>query len=138
MAKMQYWTTKELIYLCSRYEIEDKKELADKMNRKYISLLQKVHALRKDEEMENKKDIYKKALNKWGAEAQTIMVFEEMAELQKELCKAIRNNYSLDDLAEEIADVEIMLEQMKILFMIEDSVQEQKKYKLQRLREALK
>ena len=83
--------------------------------------------------MEIKREIYKKALNKWGAEAQIIMVFEEMAELQKELCKVLRNNYSLDDLAEEIADVEIMLEQMKILFMIEKSVQEQKKYKLQRL-----
>ncbi len=31
--------------------------------------------------------IYCEALNKWGAEAQTLMVFEEMSELQKELCK---------------------------------------------------
>ena len=30
--------------------------------------------------------IYREALNKWGAEAQTLMVFEEMSELQKEIC----------------------------------------------------
>ena len=30
------------------------------------------------------------ALEKWGADAQTLMVFEEMAELQKELCKNAR------------------------------------------------
>lgn len=34
--------------------------------------------------------IYCEALNKWGAEAQTLMVFEEMSELQKELCKHAR------------------------------------------------
>lgn len=57
MAKMQYWTTKELIYLCGRYEIEDKKELALKMNRKYTSLLQKVHALRRTGEYDHYKKL---------------------------------------------------------------------------------
>ena len=32
--------------------------------------------------------IYRAALAAWGADAQTLMVFEEMSELQKELCKA--------------------------------------------------
>lgn len=36
--------------------------------------------------------IYRAALAAWGADAQTLMVFEEMAELQKELCKAARGN----------------------------------------------
>jgi len=57
MGKVRYWTTKELIYLCGKYEIEDKKELAAKMNRKYISLLQKVHALRKTGEYEHYKNL---------------------------------------------------------------------------------
>nr|WP_325293583.1 hypothetical protein [uncultured Oscillibacter sp.] len=35
-------------------------------------------------------DIYRAALEKWGADAQTLMVFEEMAELEKELCKNAR------------------------------------------------
>ena len=34
--------------------------------------------------------IYRRALKTYGAEAQTRMVFEEMAELQKELCKNAR------------------------------------------------
>lgn len=33
------------------------------------------------------REIYQAAIEKWGADAQTLMVFEEMAELQKELCK---------------------------------------------------
>ena len=56
--------------------------------------------------------IYCEALNKWGAEAQTLMVFEEMSELQKELCKHARGKDNREAIAEEIADVQIMLEQM--------------------------
>lgn len=40
--------------------------------------------------MKNKESIYKQALEKWGAKSQIMMVCEEMAELQKELCKAWR------------------------------------------------
>ena len=39
--------------------------------------------------------IYCEALNKWGAEAKTLMVFEEMSELQKELCKRARGKDNL-------------------------------------------
>ena len=53
--------------------------------------------------------IYRAALAAWGADAQTLMVFEEMAELQKELCKAARGRDNREQIAEEIADVEIML-----------------------------
>ena len=35
-------------------------------------------------------EILLSALTKWGAGMQTVMVFEEMAELQKELCKSLR------------------------------------------------
>ena len=59
--------------------------------------------------------IYCEALNKWGAEAQTLMGFEEMSELQKELCKHARGKDNREAIAEEIADVQIMLEQMMIL-----------------------
>lgn len=55
------------------------------------------------------------ALSKWGADAQTVMVFEEMAELQKALCKHERGVDNRDDIAEEIADVRIMLDQMELL-----------------------
>ena len=61
------------------------------------------------------KEILRKALETWGPEAQTLMVFEEMAELQKELCKHARGKDNRLAIAEEIADVIIMLEQMILL-----------------------
>lgn len=89
-------------------------------------------------EEEYRKEIYKKAIEKWGAGAQICMTFEEMAELQKELCKDIRGRGYEENIAEEIADVEIMLEQMKLLFEVENQVDKFKKYKLERLEERLK
>lgn len=83
-------------------------------------------------------EIYRQALKKWGSTAQVIMVFEEMAELQKELSKFLRGNWIGDNIAEEIADVEIMLEQMKLLFGIEELIDINKKYKLKRLAERVK
>lgn len=82
--------------------------------------------------------IYRDALAAWGPDAQTLMAFEEMAELQKELCKAARGRQNAAQIAEEIADVEIMLEQMKILHKCAATVAEQKARKLERLAERLK
>jgi translation initiation factor 2 alpha subunit (eIF-2alpha) len=83
----------------------------------------------------SEKEIYRQAIDKWG---QITMVFEEMAELQKELCKSLRGKENRIEIAEEMADVEIMLEQMKILFGIEEGVERHKTLKLQRLEGRLK
>lgn len=83
----------------------------------------------------DKKVVYKGAIDKWGEESQIIILFEEMAELQKELSKNLRGNENIKDIAEEIADVEIMLEQMKLLYDIEQLVEEYKEAKIHRLRE---
>lgn len=85
----------------------------------------------------NEKEICKQALDVYGKEAQICMVFEEMAELQKELCKSLRGKENRVEIAEEIADVEIMLEQMKILFNIDEEVEEMKECKIKRLAERL-
>jgi len=85
----------------------------------------------------NEKEICKQALDIYGKEAQICMVFEEMAELQKELCKYLRGSEIVGNITEEIADVEIMLEQMRLLFDIEKEVEEMKEYKLKRLAERL-
>ena len=87
--------------------------------------------------VDNEQPIYEAALNKWGKENQTRMMFEEMAELQKELCKEARGEDNKDAIAEEIADVKIMLEQMMILHGCNDMVDKQMKRKLQRLKERL-
>ena len=64
---------------------------------------------------------------------QVVIAVEELSELQKELCKALRGNPNHDNMTEEIADVEIMLEQMKIYFEIkEDEIEEMKKLKIER------
>ena len=61
----------------------------------------------------NKEKIYKKAIGKYGVAAQLDMVIEEMSELTKEICKIKRGKGNYMNLVEEIADVEIMLEQLK-------------------------
>lgn len=91
----------------------------------------------KSEEITDEREICTKALAKWGDQAQIAMVFEEMAELQKELCKHLRGKKVTGHIAEEIADVEIMLDQMKILFDIEELVEVNKRYKIARLDERL-
>ena len=78
-------------------------------------------------------EILLSALTKWGAGMQTVMVFEEMAELQKELCKNLRGKDNRGCIAEEIADVRIMLDQMEILHDCADDVDTWRKVKLGRL-----
>lgn len=68
------------------------------------------------------KSLFIRALETFGAAAQITMVFEEMAELQKELCKNQRGKENREAIAEEIADVQIMLEQMMLLFNCEHEV----------------
>lgn len=79
-----------------------------------------------------RKELYKKILSNYG-DAQIIVAIEELSELQKELCKSLRSNYNYGNIVEEIADVEIMLEQMKIYFEIsEDEIEEMKEIKIKR------
>lgn len=59
-------------------------------------------------------EIYVLALKKYGIEKQMIKCIEELSELQKELCKHSLGQGNIEHITEEIADVEIMLEQMKI------------------------
>jgi hypothetical protein len=87
--------------------------------------------------MIDKTKIYQTAIERWGAGSQIIMVFEEMAELQKELSKEIRGHGDRIHIAEEIADVEIMLEQMKLLFDVSGHVEQFKQTKLERLESRL-
>ena len=79
------------------------------------------------------REILENALMTYGAKAQILMVMEEMAELQKELCKNIRGKANVANIAEEIADVQIMLEQMTLLYHCEQAVEANREYKLMRL-----
>lgn len=83
-------------------------------------------------------EIFSAALETYGAEAQTLMVMEEMSELAKELCKHARGADNTDAIAEEIADVHIMLRQMEILHDCEERAGWWFNVKLDRLEERLK
>lgn len=73
--------------------------------------------------------IYLELIRKYK-EKQIIVAIEELSELQKELCKYLRDKYNEDNLIEEIADVEIVLEQIKLYFNLDqadiDKIKEQK------------
>lgn len=86
----------------------------------------------------SEKELYNLALSKYGAEAQTVMVFEEMSELQKELCKHARGADNQEHIAEEIADVLIMMDQMMILHKCKDLVFKYKQEKKIRLEKRLR
>lgn len=85
----------------------------------------------------NETEVLQRALDTYGSLPQIVMVFEEMSELQKELCKYLRGKCSPASIAEEIADVEIMLEQMKMLFCCTDDVRNERRRKVERLKERL-
>lgn len=77
--------------------------------------------------------ILEMALETFGGGAQIVVAIEEMSELQKELCKSLRGSGNVENIAEEIADAQIMLEQMTMLFGCGQSVESVRQKKLQRL-----
>ena len=78
-------------------------------------------------------EICRAALEAFGERAQMTMAIEEMSELTKELCKNRRGQENTTHIAEEIADVEIMLQQMVMLFDCAGQVETFRQYKLERL-----
>lgn len=87
--------------------------------------------------MEDKLKIYYDALNLWGLHSQIDMCIEEMSELIKELLKYKRGNFNMEKICEEIADVEITVGQMKMIFNTCQSVEKYTKEKLHRLQERI-
>lgn len=85
----------------------------------------------------NETEVLQRALDTYGSSMQIVVMMEEMSELQKELCKNLRGRGSIEHIAEEIADVEIMLEQMKMLFLCADDVRDVRRRKVERLKERL-
>lgn len=77
-----------------------------------------------------------RAIKTYGKEAQTRMLFEEMAELQNAICKHARSRATAGDVCEEIADVMIMCLQMAQIYgpgLVEGWAE----YKIARLKDRL-
>lgn len=77
-----------------------------------------------------------KAVQKWGKDHQIDKCIEECAELMNELIKQRDNRSNIEDIADEIADVDIMLEQMKYIYGY-DRCEAHKAKKLERLKEKI-
>lgn len=86
----------------------------------------------------DERQILTDAIYHYGTKVQVVKACEEMAELQQALCKALTNGCMSRELwnhiAEEIADVEIMLWQVKHIYQNREQVQDWKDRKLDRLR----
>lgn len=81
------------------------------------------------------------AIRLYGEPAQMDMAVEEIAELTKAICKVKRASCAaeaaaaLENAVEEMADVQIMLDQLRIIFG--RSTAEAEEYKLERLKKRL-
>ena len=81
--------------------------------------------------------VYADALTTFGANMQLIVALEEMSEVQKEICKALRGDIHPAHLAEEVADATIMLEQVRQIFSINEPVCRMMDSKIVRLRQRI-
>lgn len=89
-------------------------------------------------------NIHEQALEKFGRDSQMLKAIEEMAELTKELSKYLNTSLKLDiaklrqleyNICDEIADVQITLDQIKVLF---PAWQLREEKKLERLEELVR
>ena len=88
-------------------------------------------------EYQERAKIYEEAIDHHGADGQVVVAIEELSECAKELCKALRGRVNLEHLAEELADATIMLEQMRLVFSVNEAVKYWMDAKLARLQENL-
>ena len=81
---------------------------------------------------------YTKAMLAFGEQNQLIVAIEELSECQKEICKILRGGEDFRNLAEEVADATIMLEQIRLMFNINDCVCNFMDEKIKRLDDRVK
>lgn len=87
--------------------------------------------------MKTEKELFRVAWAKWG-DLQWVMVIEEASELQKCVTKILRGKGSHENLAEEIADLEIMLAQVKENKpLLQPLIEKYRKLKIERLEKML-
>jgi len=82
-------------------------------------------------------ELYQKAIDQWGEPLQKIMVIEECAELIKAISKWFRGQASDDDLIQEMVDVQLMINQLRVIINDESKWDRWWAYKVERLKERL-
>lgn len=93
-------------------------------------------------EKDERLNLYRQAIEKWGLSLQLGMLMEECAELIQATHKEMREESpeNLMSMASEIADVEIMIEQLTSHFKWQctrEDIEQHKEKKLQRLKKRL-
>ncbi len=83
--------------------------------------------------MSTEKELMQSALDKWGTESQLNMVIEECAELIDAIQKWRRNRIDSVKVLEETVDVELCLDQLKMMLDAPKLFDNIKKDKLDRL-----
>lgn len=89
------------------------------------------------------KETMQLAIDSYGRVNQVIKTVEELSELSQALCKILTSKFTDDNseifenIFEEMADVEIMLEQCKMIFQCDKEVNEWKHKKIERLERRL-
>lgn len=86
---------------------------------------------------EDRKKIYEDALVRWGPELQSRKSIEEIGEFLTEWARLDGPREDMEAFADEIADVTIMLEQLRLIHDINDLVCEHMDQKILRLQERL-
>lgn len=92
---------------------------------------------------EKQMEVLEKSVEKYGKKAQVLQAIEEMSELTKELVKNInRGQDNIKDIILEIADVQITLYELIIIYKKEDNDFGDKllgaiEYKIQRLKKRM-
>jgi NTP pyrophosphatase (non-canonical NTP hydrolase) len=80
--------------------------------------------------------LYEKVLDKWGKESQLLQTAEECNELSKAIIKFVNGRGNTNRIEEEVADVEIMIEQMRTMVNVA-RVNGHKDFKLKKLEEMI-
>ena len=75
---------------------------------------------------------YEKMIEKYGKKDQMLIAVEECSELQKAILKYLRGRCNTIEISEEMADVEIMLEQLYMMLDNQDEVKFFKEKKIER------
>ena len=82
-------------------------------------------------------ELYRAVLETFGNERQIRKLFEEIGEFEDAFCKCIDGRDKVSHVAEEMADVHNMLDQMAVMLDCEAEVERQKQYKLRRLEQKI-
>ena len=88
-------------------------------------------------EYKDRKQIYIQAITHFGVDKQLVKAIEELNECSQQLCRVLLDQGDCRDLAEEVADATIMLEQVRVALDINEDVHKQMDYKLLRLQDRI-